>query len=92
MGSGAFFSIPIFALKPRVQAGRFEYHEDLFLSYKWTRTSTSHVDRALIILQPISMIGNLLENAPLYLQFFFVHKGSVLTTKLLLMYWLEHYV
>ena len=42
--------------------------------------------------EPISMIGNLLENAPLYLQFFFVHKGSVLTTKLLLMYWIEHYV
>ena len=26
-GPGAYFSKPIFALKPWVQAGRFEYHE-----------------------------------------------------------------
>ena len=38
-GPGAYFSKPIFALKPCAQAGRFKYHEpykqnNFFLSYK----------------------------------------------------------
>ena len=42
LGLGAYFSKPIFALKPWVQAGRFEYHEPynpnkFFFTYKGVR-------------------------------------------------------
>ena len=42
LGLGAYFLKPIFALKPWVQAGRFEYHEpynpnDFFFTFKGVR-------------------------------------------------------
>ena len=47
-GLGAYFSKPIFALKPWVRAGRFEYHEphnpnDFFFTYKGVRAILSAI-------------------------------------------------
>ena len=47
-GLGAYFSKPIFALKPWVRAGRFEYHQphnpnDFFFTYKGVRAILSAI-------------------------------------------------
>ena len=46
LGLGAYFSKPIFALKPWVRGGRFEYHEpynpnNFFFTYKGVRSILS---------------------------------------------------
>ena len=54
-GLGAYFSKPIFALRPWVRAGRFEYHEpynlnNFFFTYKGVRAILSAILDTLPVL------------------------------------------